>query len=70
MNIIKWLGTILIIIATIMRVVGYHFLDLSLGLVGTVMWAYAAYKQKDNALLTVNVFIVIVLLFGILNTVL
>lgn len=66
MNIIKWSGTILIIIATIMRVVGYHFLDLSLGLVGTVLWAYAAYKENDKPLLTVNIFIIFVLLFGLI----
>jgi len=70
LNTVKWVGTILIIIATIMRVVGYHFLDLSIGLVGTLLWAYAAYKQKDNPLFTVNIFIVLVLLFGIVNTVL
>jgi hypothetical protein len=66
MNFIKWSGTILIIIATIMRILGYHLLDLSIGLVGTMLWAYAAYVEKDKALLTVNVFIIIVLLFGIL----
>jgi hypothetical protein len=66
MNTIKWLGTILIIIATIMRVVGYHFLDLTIGLVGTMFWAYAAYKGNDKPLLTVNIFIIAVLLFGLL----
>ena len=66
MNTIKWLGTILIIIATIMRVVGYHFLDLTLGLTGTILWGYAAYKEEDKALLTVNILIALVLLFGIL----
>lgn len=66
MNLIKWSGTILIIIATIMRVVGYHLLDLSMGLVGTMLWAYASYVEKDKPLFTVNVFIIIVLLFGLL----
>lgn len=66
MNFIKWSGTILIIIATIMRILGYHLLDLSIGLLGSMLWAYAAYVEKDNALLTVNIFIIIVLLFGIL----
>jgi hypothetical protein len=65
-NTIKWSGTILIIIATVMRVVGYHFLDLSIGLVGTILWAYAAYKENDKPLLTVNIFIITVLLFGLL----
>lgn len=66
MNLIKWSGTILIIVATIMRVVGYHFLDLSLGLVGTILWAYASYVEKDKPLLTVNIFIILVLLFGLI----
>jgi hypothetical protein len=66
MNFIKWTGTVLIIIATIMRTVEYHFADMSIGLVGTMLWAYASYMEKDKPLFTVNVFIIIVLLFGIL----
>lgn len=66
MNTIKWLGTILIIIATVMRVAGHHFLDLSIGLVGAMLWAYAAYKENDKPLLAVNIFIISVLVFGLL----
>jgi hypothetical protein len=66
MNFIKWAGTILIIFATIMRIFEYHFLDLTIGLVGTMLWAYASYVEKEKALLTVNIFIIIVLLIGLI----
>lgn len=66
MNIIKWLGTILIIIATVLRTVEYHFADMMFGLVGTILWAYASYVEHDKPLFTVNIFIIIVLLYGLL----
>lgn len=65
MNTIKWLGTAGVIIATILRALGYHVEDMVVGFIGTSLWTYASYKDKDHALLTCNVFIPIVLLYGI-----
>ncbi len=65
MNLIKWLGTAGIIIATILRAMGYHIEDMMIGFVGTALWTYASYVDKDYALLTCNIFILFVLLFGI-----
>ena len=67
MNWIKWLGTTGVIVATILRALGYHVEDMLIGFVGTVLWTYASYKDKDMALLTCNVFILAVLSYGILK---
>jgi hypothetical protein len=64
-NTIKWLGTILIIVATMLRTVDYNIADMSFGLIGTMLWAYASYVEKDKPLFTVNMFIILVLLFGL-----
>jgi len=65
MNLIKWAGTAGVIIATILRAFGFHIEDMIVGFTGTLLWAYASYKDRDNALLTCNVFILAVLLYGI-----
>ena len=65
MNLIKWLGTTGVIVATILRAFGYHTEDMIVGFIGTLLWAYASYNDKDYALLTCNLFILVVLLYGI-----
>ncbi len=65
MNLIKWTGTALVIVATILRALGYHTEDMVTGFIGTGLWAYASYVDKDYALLTCNIFILIVLTYGI-----
>lgn len=65
MNLIKWLGTSGVIIATILRAFEYHTEDMIVGLIGTALWAYASYIERDRALLTCNIFILTVLLYGI-----
>jgi hypothetical protein len=67
MKTIKWLGTAGVIIATILRAFGYHVEDMIIGFIGTALWAYASYKDRDMALLTCNVFILAVLIYGIVK---
>jgi len=67
MEIVKWLGTAGVIIATILRAFGYHVEDMIIGFIGTALWAYASYKDRDMALLTCNVFILAVLIYGIVK---
>ena len=65
MKTIKWLGTAGVIIATILRAFGYHVEDMLVGFMGTALWAYASYRDRDMALLTCNMFILAVLVYGI-----
>lgn len=64
---LKWTATSLIIIATVCRSLNLHVADVVIGGIGTLMWAYCAYKMNDKALLTVNVFCVLVLTAGLFN---
>jgi hypothetical protein len=65
MTVIKWLGTILIILATLFRAGDMHMADMLATLVGASLWSYAAWKTSDKALFAVNIFSVLVMLVGI-----
>jgi fatty-acid desaturase len=67
LTVVKWLGTIGVIVAAILRAFGYHVEDMIVGSIGTALWAYAAYKGRDTALLTCNLFILTVLIYGIVK---
>ena len=66
-EIMKWIGTVCIIVAATCRAFDLHTADLILSIVGAGIWGYAAVVMKDKALVTVNGFIVLVLLFGVLK---
>lgn len=67
MTLVKWLGTAGVILAAIFRALDYHIEDMVIGFIGTLLWAYAAYKEKDMPLFTCNVFILGVLFYGIVS---
>lgn len=62
----KWNATAFIIAATIFRSLNFHTFDLVFGLIGTLMWAYCAWKMEDKPLLLVNGFCGIVLILGLI----
>ena len=64
---IKWTATAAIIIATICRSFDYHTADMVVGGFGTALWAYAAYKMQDKALLAVNIFCLGILIYGVVK---
>jgi len=66
-EIVKWIGTVCVIIAATCRAFGFHTVDLILSIVGAGIWGYAAYKMKDNALLAVNGFITGILIIGVVK---
>jgi hypothetical protein len=68
MTIIKWLGTILIILATIFRAIDMHLADMACTLIGASAWAYAAWRTNDKALLTINLFSVLIMIAGIYHS--
>ena len=66
-NVVKWVGTVCVILAAISRSLGYHSMDMFLSILGALIWAYAAIRMKDNALVTINAFILVILLYGVLK---
>ncbi|MGYP001182463995 len=52
---IKWVASILILIALSLRASGFSvLLDIALSSVGTLMWLIVAFMWKDRALIVVN----------------
>ena len=52
---IKWVASILILIALSLRAYGFSvMLDIALSSVGTLMWLIVAFMWKDRALIVVN----------------
>lgn len=66
-EILKWIGTACVIIAATCRAFDLHTADLILSIIGAGIWGYAAIVMKDKALVTVNGFIFLVLLIGVLK---
>lgn len=63
---IGWLATAFIIAATIVRALDYsNFLDLTLTFLGCALWAWDGYNTKNRPLVTVNIFSVIVVAYGL-----
>ena len=67
MNIIKWAGTILIVLATAFRAFDMHMEDMTATLIGAGLWSYAAWKTRDSALFAVNIISVVLMTVGIYN---
>jgi hypothetical protein len=66
--ILGWSGTAAIIIATCIRAAGVsNLFDLIFTDLGCFLWAIAAYRSKNNALLTVNAFSVLIVTAGIIR---
>lgn len=64
---VKWLATFIVLIAVICRASGYHLYDLSLSVVGTLMWAYVGFAWHDRALLVLNSVITVILAIGLVE---
>lgn len=66
--VLGWTGTVAIIIATCIRAADVsNLLDLVFTDLGCFLWTIAAYRSKNNALLTVNVFSVLIVTAGIIR---
>lgn len=68
MNLIKWLGTILLITANLFRAFNFHIADMACTLVGASLWAYAAWRTNDRALFAVNLVSVAIMIAGIYHS--
>lgn len=67
LEIVKWLGTLCVIVAATSRAFEFYQIDHVLSIFGAGAWAYAAIKMKDKSLFVVNGFIVAILIIGLLK---
>lgn len=66
LEIIKWIGTMCVIIAASCRAFEFHMADLLISILGAGLWGYAAIAMKDKALFVVNAFVVSILIVGVI----
>ena len=62
LEVIKWSGTILCLIGIALTSFNIYPINIYLGFIGSSLWAYAGYKQKDYALFLVE--FVAVVMYG------
>jgi hypothetical protein len=64
MQYIKWSGTILCLLGIALTSFNIYPLNVFLSLVGSALWTYAGYLQKDKALFLVEFVAVLMYLSG------
>jgi hypothetical protein len=67
MNVIKWSGTILCLFGIALTSFNIYPLNIFLGLVGSALWTYAGYLQKDKPLFLVEFVAVIMYVSGTIS---
>ena len=65
LEIIKWSGTIICLIGIALTSFNIYPLNVYLGFIGSGLWAFAGYKQKDYALFLVEFIAVITYAIGL-----
>ena len=65
--IIKWLGTILCLIGIALTSFNIYPINIVLSLVGSVLWTFAGWAQKDTPLFLVELVAVIFYVAGIIT---
>ena len=68
-NVIKWVASIVIIIAVTLRASGdeYHMYDLIFSFLGTSLWLIVSFAWKDKALILLNSVMAFTLLSGLVK---
>jgi hypothetical protein len=66
-NVVKWLGTILCLLGIGLTSFNIYPLNIFLGLVGSALWTYAGYLQKDKPLFLVEFVAVIMYISGTIS---
>jgi hypothetical protein len=63
---IKWLGTILCLIGIALTSFNIYPANIVLGLIGSALWSWAGWAQKDMALFLVEVVAVVCYVAGVI----
>jgi len=62
---VKWLGTILCLIGICLTSFNVYPINIVLGLIGSALWTWAGWAQKDTPLFLVEAVAVVMYLAGI-----
>jgi ABC-type microcin C transport system permease subunit YejB len=67
METIKWFGTILCLLGIAFTSFNIYPLNLLFGLIGSGLWTYAGFLQKDNPLMLVEFVAVVLYVMGLIT---
>ena len=62
---VKWIASIIILVAVVFRSIGYHEYDLWLSLFGIMGWFWVGLLWHDRSLIVLNGILAFVLIIGI-----
>lgn len=66
MKLIKWLGTILCLIGIALTSFNIYPVNIVLGLIGSALWTWAGWAQKDMPLFLVEAVAVVMYMAGVI----
>jgi hypothetical protein len=66
MKLIKWLGTILCLIGIALTSFNIYPINIVLGLIGSALWTWAGWAQKDMPLFLVEAVAVVMYMAGVI----
>ena len=67
LTVFKWLGVLAIVASAFARCFNFHHADLILSMIGAGIWVIVAIRIRDTALMTVNGFIIAMMIYGIVS---
>jgi len=65
LEIVKWSGTTICLIGTAVTNLNLYPYNIYCGFIGSCLWAFAGFKQKDYALFSVEIVAVVMYTFGL-----
>ena len=67
LNIIKWIGSVLIMVSMTLTAANIYPFNLFMAIPGTLAWIYVSFKWNDKSLIAMNFTALTIYLLGITN---
>ena len=65
---VKWTGSTFLMTAILIRAANYsHLLDLTFGIIGTILWAWVGFKWHDRSIIVTHTVAAAILMVGLLE---
>ena len=67
LNVIKWIGSIIIILSMILTASNIYPYNLYTAIPGTLIWIYVSFMWNDKSLIAMNLVALTIYMLGIIN---
>ena len=68
LNVIKWTGSVFIIISMILTASNIYLYNLYTAIPGTLLWIYVSFMWNDRSLIAMNFTALTIYMLGIINS--